>query len=87
MVVMFCQEGAEPVVAYGARETIRLSRPVISFEKLSSKVVTPEMIAALDVPDDVATFDLVKYCVESLNYTKLKPPGAGPGDFVLIPNK
>ena len=79
------QEGAEPLVAYGARETIKMSRPVISFEQRRDKPVTQEMIAALDVPDHVSKFDLVAYCVNSLNYTVYSSPDAGRGDLMLIP--
>ena len=72
-------------MAYGARETIRNSRPVISFELRADKPVSAEMIAALEVPDEVASFELVKFCVQTLNYTVHTPPGAGRGDTVLIP--
>lgn len=79
------QEGAEPLVAYGARETISASRPVISFELREDKPVSAEMIAALEVPKHVANFQLLKFCVQTLNYTVVTPPGAGRGDLMLIP--
>ena len=82
---MLCQEGAEPLVAYGAQQTVRRCRPVISFEHRGDKPVSPDMIAALDVPEEVAKFDLLKFCVKSLNYTVVSPPGAGRGDIMLIP--
>ena len=72
-------------MAYGARETIAASRPVISFELRSDKPVSPEMIAALEVPEDVARFELLKFCVQKLNYTVMTPPGAGRGDMILVP--
>jgi hypothetical protein len=58
---------------------------VVSFEQRADKPVSPDMIAALDVPEEVARFDLLKFCVKNLNYTVLTPPGAGRGDLMLIP--
>ncbi len=72
-------------MAYGAKETISGSRPVISFELREDKPVSAEMIAALEVPKHVATFQLLKFCVQMLNYTVFTPPGAGRGDLMLIP--
>ena len=74
-------------MAYGARETISASRPVISFEMRGDKPVSVEMITALEVPKHVANFKLIKFCLNTLNYTVVRPPGAGRGDLVLVPSE
>ena len=79
------QEGAEPVVMYGARETIRACRPIIAYERAANKLVSPDMIAALDLSDEVSSFDFVKFCVEELSYKLVTPPDADKRNYVLVP--
>jgi hypothetical protein len=79
------QEGAEPVVMYGARETIRACRPIVAFEQAANKLVSPDMIAALDLPDEVSSFDFVRWCVDELSYKLVTPPDQDRRNYVLVP--
>lgn len=62
-------EGAEPLVFAGAQELIRRSHPVILFER-NEKGVTPEMIRAMQLPQEVVTFDIMRFCLKE-GYTTL----------------
>lgn len=74
-------EGAEPLVFYGARETIRKFRPIIMFEYNMQKV-SPEMKSAMNIPPHVEQFDVVKYCRE-LGYDRIVKMDLE--DYVLLP--
>jgi len=74
-------EGAEPLVFYGAQETIKANMPVIVYES-NYKRVTDEMRRSLNLPLEVEKFDIVKF-TKDLGY---QPPfEIDGGDFVLIP--
>ena len=74
-------EGAEPLVFYGARETIRRCMPVIVFEK-NSNVVSQDMINVLGLSEEVAGFNIVNYC-RSLGYKKIYELHID--DYMLVP--
>ena len=74
-------EGAEPLVFYGARETIRRCMPVIVFEK-NSNVVSQDMINLLGLSEEVAGFNIVNYC-RSLGYKKIYELHID--DYMLVP--
>ena len=50
------QEGAEVLVTYGARETVRSNLPVILYEHRTDKVLTVDIVAAMGgaVPEEVS---------------------------------
>jgi hypothetical protein len=62
-------EGAEPLVFYGARRLIERDRPMILFER-NEKGVSAEMRQALQLPAEVAAFDVVAFCAQ-LGYQSL----------------
>ena len=74
-------EGAEPLVFYGARETIRRCMPVIVFEK-NNNVVSQDMINVLGLSEEVAGFNIVNYC-RSLGYKKIYELHID--DYMLVP--
>jgi len=59
-------EGAEPLVIYGARDTIRRERPLILAER-NAKRITDDMAASLDLPQDIRRFDHRAF-LEGINY-------------------
>ncbi len=74
-------EGAEPLVFYGARETIKRCMPVIVFEK-NENVVTKDMIQSLSLPSAVHKFNILEYCY-SLGYRDLYSIHIA--DYMLVP--
>lgn len=74
-------EGAEPLVFYGARETIKRCMPVIVFEK-NENVVTQDMIQSLSLPPVVHKFNILEYCY-SLGYRDLYSIHIA--DYMLVP--
>ena len=76
-------EGAEPLAFYGAQESIKRCMPIIAFEH-NANSVTPDMRESLHISDEIADFNIVKYC-NSLGYNKIYEI---PGDnFILVPQK
>jgi len=76
-------EGFEPMIFWGAKETIRNNRPVILFEK-NLKLVTPEMIEDLQIPKEVYEFDIESFCKEELGYAGVFKV-SNSMDFVAVP--
>lgn len=74
-------EGAEPLALYGARNTIRRCMPVIFYER-NENIVTEEMKISMELSDEVANFDIVKFC-RSLGYNKLYEIEFG--NYMLLP--
>lgn len=56
-------EGAEPMVFYGARETIKRCMPVIVFEK-NEKVVDDGMRKVMNPSKEAENFNVLSYCRE-----------------------
>jgi len=74
-------EGAEPLAMYGARETIRRCMPVISYER-NENVITPDMRSSMNIPDEVAEFEITVFCYE-LGYRDLYEIEFG--NYMLVP--
>ena len=73
-------EGAEPLVFYGARETIKKYKPIILFEYNWQKV-TSNMIKTLNLQENVIKFNIMKYC-KTLGYNIIIESDRD--DFILI---
>jgi FkbM family methyltransferase len=74
-------EGAEPLVFYGARETIKRCMPVIVFEH-NENTVSEEMIQTLQLDKEVIDFNIIDYCY-SLGYRKFYALDIQ--DYMLVP--
>jgi FkbM family methyltransferase len=74
-------EGAEPLVFYGAQETIRRTMPIILFEQ-NYLTVTQDMIEEMDLPEEVVNFNIADLCQE-LGYTMAVESDFN--DFILFP--
>jgi FkbM family methyltransferase len=76
-------EGAESLVFYGAKKTIKEHVPIIIFEK-NFQVISQDMISSMNLPKSVYQFDVVEYCA-SLGYdTIVKIPR---DNFALLHKK
>lgn len=74
-------EGAEPLVFYGAKETIKRCMPIIVFERNENKV-SSEMIRSLNLTNDVINFNILEYC-RTLGYSDFYELDIQ--DYMLIP--
>jgi FkbM family methyltransferase len=74
-------EGAEPLVFYGAQNTIRKYMPIIVFER-NEHGVSKSMIESMGLDSSIYNFDIVKYAT-SLGYTTMI--NIPSDDYVLIP--
>ena len=74
-------EGAEPLAMYGARETIKRCMPVIVYER-NENVITPDMRSSMNIPDEVADFEITVFCYE-LGYRDLYEIEFG--NYMLVP--
>jgi FkbM family methyltransferase len=74
-------EGAEPLVFYGAKKTIKKFMPIIVFER-NEYGVSKDMIEEMKLKPSVYKFDILKYAI-SLGYITLI--NIFPDDYVLIP--
>lgn len=59
-------EGAEPLVFYGAQETIKKFKPYIAFEK-NYQILKSDSMDALKLTPEILNFDIIKF-VESIGY-------------------
>jgi hypothetical protein len=59
-------EGAEPLVFWGARKTIKKALPVIFFERGARS--GENVFNALNVSLEIRNFDVEKWCVNELGY-------------------
>ena len=75
-------EGSEPLVFWGAKETIAREKPVIFGE--DKEKLPLAALNAMKVKDEVRRFDVRKWAVEELGYTVLVPNG-WTIDFILLP--
>ena len=75
-------EGSEPLVFWGAKETIAREKPVIFGE--DKQKLPLAALNAMKVKDEVRRFDVRKWAVEELGYTVLVPNG-WTIDFILLP--
>jgi FkbM family methyltransferase len=65
-------QGAEPLMFWGARETIRRCLPAVAFEDTPDEFrISESMRVALGIPDEVMAFDFKKF-FRSLNYTSFR---------------
>ena len=81
-------EGAEPLVFYGARETIKRNKPILIYEKRANLKVTPEMIKLLGVDKEVAEFDIEAFVAKELPGVYEPPADFGTdNDRVLLPKR
>lgn len=67
-------QGAEKLVFYGARETIRKHLPVINFEQptlMNPFTITQEMIEDMAIPPELLDFEVTTY-LRSLGYMQAK---------------
>ena len=76
-------EGAECLVFWGARETIRREKPVI-FGETNYQKLSQATFDSLDVPNEVRTFDVREWAVRELGYT-LKTVPNHEYDWMLLP--
>jgi FkbM family methyltransferase len=75
-------QGAEPLMFYGARETIKRNLPAVAYEKTPSEFTVSEgMKKALSVPEEVARFDFEAF-FSALNYSSHRISGS---DVLLLP--
>jgi FkbM family methyltransferase len=74
-------EGAEPLVFYGARETIRRCMPVIFYER-NSQQIDKKFTDDMGIPDEIVNFDIVVFC-HSLGYRDLRQ--MSPDNYMLVP--
>jgi FkbM family methyltransferase len=74
-------EGAEPMVFYGAKETIKRCMPVIVFER-NEKIVSDDMKNVLGISDAIANFEIVDYC-RTLGYKDFYELDIQ--DYMLVP--
>lgn len=78
-------EGAEMLVFWGAKETIRREKPVI-FGETNYQKLSPDVLDSLDVPEDVRKFNIKEWAVKELGYTiKYPRNNHGAGDWILLP--
>lgn len=77
-------QGAEPLMFYGARNTIAKYKPTIFYEIDGRFCVTPEMRSQMDIPEEVATFDIATFCA-GLGYAPAVQ--LGPCDWMLSTNQ
>lgn len=76
-------EGAEMLVFWGAKETIRREKPVI-FGETNYQKLSQDVLDSLDVPNEVRTFDIKTWAVQELGYT-LKTIPQHVYDWILLP--
>ena len=74
-------EGAEPLVFWGARNTIKKFKPVIIFE-YNWQVLTRDMIENMNVPANVQQFDIFAFC-KKLGYDRIIESDRE--DYLMIP--
>lgn len=72
-------EGSEPLVFWGARETIQRCRPTLVFER-NFKTITEAMLATMHVPDEVRNFEIESY-TSSIGY---RAPLSLTPDLILL---
>jgi FkbM family methyltransferase len=75
-------EGSEPLMFYGASNTIRIYRPIIIFEHNHVKL-NDDMIEIMKPSIDVQNFNIVQFC-KTLGYNKIIEIESG-GNYVLLP--
>jgi FkbM family methyltransferase len=62
-------EGAEKLVIWGAKDTIERCRPIIHYEE-NRKCLTKEMIKMFNLPEEIVKFDIKKFLMEDMHYSK-----------------
>lgn len=75
-------EGSEPLMFYGASNTIRTYKPIIIFEHNHLKL-NDDMIEIMKPSIDVQNFNIVQFC-KTLGYNKIIEIETG-GNYVLLP--
>ena len=66
-------EGAEPLVFFGAKKTIRACRPAILYEQNYSSI-TQKMKQAMNLSDEVSNFNIDEYCGDHGYIAKVRLP-------------
>ncbi|KAF8062713.1 hypothetical protein HT031_004043 [Scenedesmus sp. PABB004] len=78
-------QGAEKLMFYGARDTIKRNKPVVAFET-NADFMADAVAKTLSVPPEVLAFSIADY-LKSLGYTQ--PPALEPyvrgGDAIWVP--
>lgn len=78
-------EGAEKLVIWGAKETIRKHRPIIIYET-NIKGITNNMVKLFGLTPDIITFDIEKFLFQELQYSEKKLHNkTNNGDWIFIP--
>ncbi len=81
-------EGAEPLVFYGAQETIRANRPVIIYEKREDRKITSQMIQTLKLESTITDFEIEDFIAKEIPDGYESPKDFGScGDRILIPKQ
>lgn len=75
-------EGSEPLMFYGASNTIRMCKPIIIFEHNHVRL-NDDMIEIMKPSIDVQNFNIVQFC-KTLGYNKIIEIETG-GNYVLLP--
>jgi FkbM family methyltransferase len=75
-------EGSEPLMFYGAKNTIYRCRPIIIFEHNHVKL-NDETIKIMGISKEVQNFNIVQFC-KDLGYNKIIEIEGG-GSYVLLP--
>lgn len=79
-VILVDVEGAEPMVFWGARETIKRHRPILIFER-NNWVITEDMKRICNIPEEVVNFKVEDY-VAGMDYSPMFIYGE---ECILIP--
>lgn len=74
-------EGSEPLVFYGAQETIRRCMPVIFYER-NSQCIDKDVKDTMGLPAESVNFDIVVFC-RSLGYTDIRQMSKD--NYMLVP--
>lgn len=64
-------EGAEPLLFFGAQQTLRRCRPIILFESIDNPLAE-SVQAQLQIPPEAVGFDVERFCLEDLGYAELE---------------
>lgn len=76
-------QGAEPLLFWGARDTLRRCRPHVFFEKDARLRITDDMRASMPIPEVVAAFDVEEFCLRELGYVAVERLSVN--DYLLVP--
>ena len=81
-------QGSEPFIMYGARELIRKNRPVIIYEDKTlgtGPILHQNVCNNFKQYKDISNFNVSKYCMNELGYSKCIQRFNNSEDILLIP--